>query len=569
LTLSLWETPNGLKGWFEYSTDLFDRETIARMGEHYRTLLESIVADPDRRISQLPILPDSERALILAEWNNTKTSFPDDLCIHRLIEEIARQNPTAIAVECQGKNLTYAELNRKANQLASFLATQGVGPEVLVGLCVERSLEMILGMLGIIKAGGAYVPLDPKYPKDRLAFMMHDTKSPVLLTQKHLAAVLPNHDAKVFCLDGDWDRISREGAEGPKTDVTPENIVYVIYTSGSTGKPKGVLVTHRNLVHSTTARLRHYPRPVTGFILLSSFAFDSSVAGIFWTLCQGGTLSLPEQGVEQDPLRIAEQIERTGASHILCLPSLYCILLDQSSKEQLASLYTVIVAGEACPAFLPSLHRRYLPRATLYNEYGPTEGTVWSTVYCFSGSSTPTHVPIGRPIPNVEAYILDDRLQPVPIGVVGEIYIGGAGIARGYLNRPDLTREKFVVNPFKPEYEARLYKTGDLARYRADGNIEFLGRVDHQVKIRGYRIELGEIEAALRKHPGLKEVIVVAREDSNRREAGNPDAIDSLHTAEGIAKSLSRLNKEQVDRLLVEIEALSMEETDNLLANER
>lgn len=566
LTLSLWEVSGGLKGWFEYSTDLFDRDTMVRMGGHYRQLLESIAANPDQRISQLPMLTPAERTRVLVEWNDTRTALPADRCIHHLIENVARQNPAAVAVHCQGKRLTYSELNQKADRLANFLVGRGVGPETFVGLCVERSLDMIVGILGILKAGGAYVPLDPTYPKERLGFMLQDTKAPVLLTQRHLVAELPPHGAAVYCLDDEWDRISQGGNANRVAPVGPDNIVYVIYTSGSTGTPKGVLVTHRNLVHSTSARLRYYPNPVTGFVLLSSFAFDSSVAGIFWTLCQGGTLWIPERGVEQDPARIAEQIRVAGASHVLSLPSLYSFLLHQSSPAQLASLNTVIVAGEACPASLPALHHGRLPQAALYNEYGPTEGTVWSTVYRFPESSAPTPAPIGRPIPNMEVYIIDGQRQPVPIGVAGEIYIGGAGIARGYLNRPDLTREKFVEHPFTRHPEARLYRTGDLARYRADGNIEFLGRVDHQVKIRGYRIELGEIEAALRKHPGLKDVVVVARD--GRPATADANTIDAEHL-DGIVDAMSGLDEDEVERLLAGIEVLSAEETANVLAVER
>lgn len=513
LTLSLWETAGGLKGWFEYNTDLFDPDTIARLGGHYRTLLESIAADPDRRIARLPLLSEAERTRMLGQWNETQAPLPADRCIHHLIEAAARRNPGAVAVACQGKNLTYAELDRKAERLARVLAARGVAPETFVGLCVERSAEMIVGILGVIKAGGAYVPLDPKYPKDRLAFMLRDTKAPVLLAQRHLVAELPPHDAEVVYLDGDWDESAADGAAASPTDAGPDNVVYAIYTSGSTGTPKGVVVTHRNLVHSSVARLRYYPQAVSGYVLLSSFAFDSSVAGIFWTLCQGGTLWLPEPEAEQDPRRIAELVERSGASHLLCLPSLYGFLLQEASPEELASLHTVIVAGEACPASLHALHLRSLPSAALYNEYGPTEATVWSTVYRFPASPMATAAPIGRPIPNAEIYLLDAHREPVPIGVAGEIYVGGAGVARGYLNRPELTREKFVPHPFPPGREARLYRTGDLARYRADGDIEFLGRVDHQVKIRGYRIELGEIEAALRTHPAIAEAVVVARED--------------------------------------------------------
>lgn len=514
LTLSLWETAEGLKGWFEYSTDLFDRDTIVRMGEHFRSLLEGIVADPEQRISRLALLSEKERRQILVDWNDTGTASASPVYVHHAVERQARDRAAAIAVASQGQQLSYAELNRKANQLAHFLRKQGVQPDSIVALCSERSPEMVVAILGVIKAGAAYVPLDPAYPRERLAFMLEDTQAPILLTQKHLIAGLPPHQARVVCLDSDWDTIARENDTDPGVQLSPDNLVYVIYTSGSTGKPKGVLVTHANLAHSVAAREVYYPHTVSGFVLLSSFAFDSSVAGIFWTLCQGGTLLLPEPGVEQEPERIAAAVQAIKASHILCLPSLYQLLLRHTSPGLLASLNTVIVAGEPCPVTLMPQHRQQLPGATVYNEYGPTEAAVWSTVYEIPAESVRHRVPIGRPIPNAKVYILDARLQPVPIGVAGEVYIGGPGVARGYLNRPDLTGEKFVVNPFKQGAAERLYRTGDLARYLADGNIDFLGRIDHQVKIRGYRIELGEIETALRKHAAIAEAVIVAREDN-------------------------------------------------------
>ena len=514
LTLSLWETAEGLKGWFEYSTDLFDRDTIVRMGEHFRSLLEGILADPEQRISRLPLLTEKERRQILIDWNATDTTTAAHVYVHHAVAQQARDHAGAIAVTSQGRQLSYTELNRKANQLAHFLTQQGVKPDSIVALCVERSPEMVVAILGIIKAGAAYVPLDPAYPRERLAFMLEDTQAPILLTQKHLVAGLPPHQARVVCLDSDWDTIAKEKETDPGVQLSPDNLVYVIYTSGSTGKPKGVLVTHGNLAHSIAARATYYPGTVSGFVLLSSFAFDSSVAGIFWTLCQGGRLLLPDQGAEQEPERIAEAVHAIKASHILCLPSLYQLLLRHTSPGLLASLNTVIVAGEPCPATLMSEHRQHLPGATVYNEYGPTEAAVWSTVYKIPAESVLPRVPIGRPIPNAKVYILDAHLQPVPIGVAGEVYIGGPGVARGYLNRPGLTGEKFVVNPFTHGSGERLYRTGDLARYLADGNIDFLGRIDHQVKIRGYRIELGEIETALRKHAAIAEAVIVAREDS-------------------------------------------------------
>lgn len=513
LALELDDRPEGLTGRFKYSTDLFDAATIDRMVGHWQTLLEGIAADPERRLSELPLLRETERHQLLVEWNATSAEYPRNMCIHQIFEAQVERTPDAVAVLCEGAQLTYRELNQRANQLAHHLQRLGVGPEVLVGLCVERSLEMVVGLLGILKAGGAYVPLDPAYPKERLAFMLEDTQIPVLAMQERLQESLPKHGAKVVYLDTAWEAIAQESASNPIGEVTAGNLVYVIYTSGSTGKPKGVLVTHQNLVHSTCARMTYYRTPVAGFLLLSSFAFDSSVAGIFWTLCQGGMLVLPQKDLEQDPSQIAGVIAHNHVSHVLSIPSLYSLLLTRAKPQQLESLQVVIVAGESCPRELPDRHHALLPRTALFNEYGPTEGTVWSSVYEFRFQGLGTTVPIGRPIANTQIYLLDRHLQPVPIGVPGELYIGGAGLARGYLHLPGLTAEKFVLHPFSSEPGARLYKTGDLARYLPDGNIEFLGRLDHQVKLRGYRIELGEIEAVLSQHPAVQEVVVVPRED--------------------------------------------------------
>jgi amino acid adenylation domain-containing protein len=374
-------------------------------------------------------------------------------------------------------------------------------------------LEMIVGLLGILKAGGAYVPLDPAYPFERLSLMIEDTQPSVLLTQERLVEELPSHWAQVICLDSDWEAITHQSQENPNSAVKTQNLAYVIYTSGSTGKPKGVLVTHHNLSQSTYARIFHYNEAVTSFLLLSSFAFDSSVAGIFWTLCSGGILVLPQQNFQQDLPQLTKLIAQNQVSHLLSLPSLYALILEQA-QQHLVSLRTVILAGEPCPTQVIELHTKQLGYTFLFNEYGPTEATVWSTVYKCQSSQQRTHAPIGRPIANTSIYILDCHLQPVPIGVPGEVHIGGAGVARGYLNHPELTLEKFIPNPFSNEPGSRLYKTGDKARYLSDGNIQFLGRFDNQVKIRGFRIELGEIEAALAQHPGVRETVVIAREDA-------------------------------------------------------
>lgn len=515
LSLNSADRPEGLACSFEYSTALFDATTIARMAGHWQTLLEGIVAEPTRQLAELSLLTENERQQLLVEWNATHAGYPKDRCIHQLFEAQVERTPDAVAVVFEDEPMTYRELNRRANQLAHHLRALGVGPEMLVGLCVERSLEMVIGLLGILKAGGAYVPLDPAYPKERLAFMLEDSQAVVLLTCEQLLPLLPEHQPHTVCLDSAWPTIAQELTVNPVTPSTSDNLAYVIYTSGSTGKPKGVSVSHQNLVHSTVARTIYYKEPVNRFLLLSSFAFDSSVAGIFWTLCQGGALVLPRADLQLEISYLTKLIPQNQVSHLLCLPALYMLLLEQAKLQQIVSLRTIIVAGEPCPKELIKRHYHLLSHAQLFNEYGPTEGTVWCSVYNCRPENLRSPVPIGRPIPNMQVYLLDTHLQLVPIGVPGELHIGGDGLARGYLNHPELTNAKFIAHPFSNEPGARLYRTGDLARYLPDGNIEFLGRADHQVKIRGFRIELGEIEEVLRQHPQVQEAVVAARGDTS------------------------------------------------------
>jgi amino acid adenylation domain-containing protein len=543
LTVFARESQHGLTIAIEYATDLFDAPTIERMLAHYEVLLTSAVLQPDQPIEQLAWMSAAERHQVLVAWNETSIAVPPQTCIHPLIEDAAQRTPQADAVRFGDHCLSYVELNARANQLAHHLRRLGLTPGAPVVLCVERSLEMIVGIVGILKAGGAYVPLDPAYPQDRLAFALEDTRASIVLTQSHLHARLPETQARVVSLDADWPEIANEPQDNPTPNTTPDDLAYVIYTSGSTGAPKGVMVTHRNLVASTSARFTFYPDRAERYLLLSSFAFDSSVAGIFWTLCQGGTLCLPEQKQEQDVSVIADLIAQHGITHTLCLPSLYSLLLDYAAPGQLDSLKVVIVAGEACQANLVSKHYAALPRAGLYNEYGPTEATVWSTACHIPRDFQGASVPIGRPIPNTQNYVLDAALQPVPIGIAGELCIAGEGVATGYLHQPELTRERFVTCDFGDGLIARLYRTGDLVRWQPDGTLAFLGRADHQVKIRGYRIELGEIEAMLRQHPSVREAVVVVREEA--REA---DEVERL------AAWLARVDGALAARWLDEIE---------------
>jgi amino acid adenylation domain-containing protein len=483
---------------------LFDADRIDRMTGHFQTLLSGIVANPQARVAHLPLLPAAELAQLLYEWNDTETEYPQDKCIHELFTAQVERTPDAIAVVFEAQRLTYRELNDRANQLAHYLQTLGVKPEVMVGICVERSVEMIVGLLGILKAGGAYVPLDPAYPQDRIGYMLEDSQVSVLLTQQRLMADLPAHP-QVICLDTDWAAIANQPATAVNSGVQANNLAYVIYTSGSTGKPKGVLVQHQGLVNLALAQIQVFDVHADSRVLqFASFSFDASISEVVMTLCVGASLYLAQRDDLMPGLGLLNLLQTQGITHVTLSPS----ALAAMPKVEIPSLRTIIVAGEACP---PDLANQWSSGRRFINGYGPTEATVCATTAICTDSNSP--LPIGRPIANTQVYILDRNLQPVPIGIPGELHIGGAGLARGYLNRADLTAAKFISNPFDRAYSGRLYKTGDLTRYRSDGQIDFLGRIDQQVKIRGFRIELEEIEALLSQHPRVREVAVIAKED--------------------------------------------------------
>ena len=523
LTLQIMDTEQGLTAAFVYNTDLFEAGTIARMLGNFQTLLEAMVADPEQRLSDLPLLTEAERQQLLVEWNSTKTDCPRDVCIHQLFEAQAERTPDVVAVVFEAEQLTYAELNRRANQLAHHLRALGVGPEVLVAICLERSLEMVIGLLGILKAGGAYVPLDPAYPKERLAFMLKDAQVPVLLTQERLVAGLPEHDTKVICLDSDWETIARENGENPGVSTLPENLAYVIYTSGSTGQPKGVLVSHHSIAGHCRNAQRYYELDSRDVVLqFASLSFDVSLEEILPTLIVGARLVIMGTNFWH-PAEFHRKISEFGLT-VLNLPTAYWQELAREWAGVTELVPNIrprlfIVGGDTMlPNVLKLWQRTPVSSIRLLNAYGPTETTITATAFEVAPrpneNTTYQRVPIGRPFANRAIYILDRHDNPVPIGVPGHLHIGGEGLARGYLNQPELTAERFILDPFRTEPGARMYKTGDLARYRPDGNIEFLGRADDQVKIRGFRIELGEIETVLGQHPAVREAVVLAREDA-------------------------------------------------------
>ncbi|MBW4613204.1 MAG: amino acid adenylation domain-containing protein [Desmonostoc vinosum HA7617-LM4] len=532
LEVNCQEVMGVLEGIWSYSTDLFDATTITRIAQHFQTLLQAIVANPKARISEFPLLTPAEQQQLLVEWNNTTKAYPQYQCIHQLFESQAQRTPDAIAVIFAGQKLTYRQLNEQANQLAHYLQSLGVTAEVMVGLCVERSLEMVVGLLGILKAGGVYVPIDPAYPKERIAHILSDSHLPILLTQQKLVTSLPNHQGQVVCLDTIGVEISAASEFLPTNSLTPENLAYVIYTSGSTGKPKGVAIAHRGLCNLATAQIRLFGVQQDSCVLqFASLSFDASISEIFMAICAGAKLYLGSPEELQPGPALLGLLQQQRITHVTLVPSALAAL----PVDELPALQTLIVAGEACPA---NLVDKWSGGRRFFNAYGPTESTVCATVaQCQQGKQAP---PIGRPIDNTQIYILDSDLQPVPIGVPGELYIAGVGLARGYLNRPDLTNEKFIPNPFQRSRGAALrlrsvtgsrgrienqfancellYKTGDLARYLPDGNIEYLGRIDNQVKIRGFRIELGEVEAVLSQHPAVRETVVVVQEDIPERK---------------------------------------------------
>ena len=547
LTVAITDTGDDcpdLVGAVSYSRDLFEEETIGRLISHYTNLLREVAHGDliERSISELSLLGGAEREQILVEWNDTGRPYPQDRCIHELFESQVESTPEAIALIYEDRRLSYAELNARANQLARRLRRFGVLPETLVGVCAGRSPEMVVGLLGILKAGGAYVPIDPAYPAERIALMLDDAEVKALLTEQRYLDILPGTNAQVVTMDEDWRLIGIESKENLPKIATAENLAYVIYTSGSTGRPKGVSVPNQQVVNFFTAMDADLDSvPASVWLAVTSISFDISVLELLWTLTRGfqvvirrerrsarppgepdgastesaRALRPGESSANDEDFSIAAQIIKHRASHLQCTPSMAKILsVEMGSVNSLSSLCKIMIGGEAFPIGLAEALKP-LAAAQIHNMYGPTETTVWSATYLLRGEER--SIPIGRPIANTQLYILDREMHIVPIGVPGELYIGGKGVVRGYLNLSELTAERFIPDQFGSEPGARLYRTGDTARYLPDGNVEFLGRVDHQVKIRGFRIELGEIEAALLRRQSISECVVLARGDEEKR----------------------------------------------------
>ncbi len=504
-----------------YSTVRFEATAIARLAGHLLTLLESLVTLPELPLEALPMLTEIERQQMLVAWNDTATGTGYvGQCIHRRFERQVTQRPDTVAVVYAEpgqprQTLTYRELNARANQLAHHLRALGVGPEVPAAMCVTRSTAMLVGMLGILKAGGAYVPIDPAYPLDRQAFMLADTQTPVLLTERALVDTLPPTQARVVCLDADWPVIAAHADADLEGGTQGHNLAYVIYTSGSTGQPKGVEIAHQSVINLVEAT-----RPVFGFdaddvwTVFHSYAFDFSVWELWTPLLCGSRLVIVPQAAVQSPAMFLDLLRSEGVTVVNQTPSALQRLVDLYDAANPLSLRLICCGGEALPrALAQDVLAWNIP---LWNFYGPTESTVWAACYPVTDPGDAPTVPIGRPLGNIRLYILDAAMQPVPVGVAGELHIGGVGLARGYFDRPQLTAEKFVADPFSAEPGARLYKTGDMARYLEDGAIEFVQRLDHQVKIRGYRVELGEIESALARHPAVREAVVIIRPGSDK-----------------------------------------------------
>ena len=513
LTLFITDLNGEISSTFEYATDLFEEKTIERFQHYLKLVLKYFVKNTNENINSIPFLTKTDETFIIQNNKSNKNPFQGYNAIHNIIEDIAKKHPKNLALSFGKESINYKTLNEKANIVAQELQKNTSKKNTVVGLCTERSLDMIIGLLGILKAGFAYLPIDPDYPTKRIEFMLKDAKVDTVVTHTSILNLFENFEVKPVIID-DIDYSDNNNVfDLPK--VKESDLAYVIYTSGSTGHPKGVPITHKNIINSTGGRLNFYDKNPSAFLLMSSISFDSSKAGIFWTLCTGGNLIITKKRIEQDIEEIANTIEAHNISHTLMLPSLYHVILENVETTKLKSLTTVMVAGEACSKPLCDTHFKTMPNVSLYNEYGPTEASVWCIANKIDRKDLKKeNISIGKPVANAQIHILDNDRKQVPFGVTGEIYVGGIGLSNGYLDRPELTEKAFIKNPFR--LDEKLYKTGDLGKYRNDGSIDFLGRADQQIKIRGYRIELDAIENTLNKDSSVKQAVVLVKQDESK-----------------------------------------------------
>jgi amino acid adenylation domain-containing protein len=562
LTLEIINKDRQLKCSFIYNADLFDRGRMERMAGHYRTLLEAIVAEPDGRIAALPLLPPAERHQILFEWNRTEAEYPRDATIQKLFEAQAERTPGPTAFVGENRDMTYRELNRGANQIARCLRSLGAGPESFVGVCLERSLDAVVALLGILKAGAAFVPLDPAYPRDRLAFMIADGRLPIVLSRRQWLPIVRQQGARIVCLDSDRDLIEAQGDENLPCAAGPASVAYMLYTSGSTGTPKGVLGLHRGAVNRFAWMWKNFPfEPGEVCCQRTSLNFVDCIWEVFGPLLQGiPNVIIPDQTV-RDPGELVQALASHRVTRIVTVPSLLRVILDRHPDlgSRLPGLKLWVSSGEALP---PDLCRRFqsaMPNTKLLNLYGSTEVSADVTAYVVGAAPEDQRsVPLGRPLDNTRLYVLDPWLQPVPIGVPGELYVGGAGLARGYWNRPEVMAERFLSDPFSNQPDARLYKTGDRVSYLPNGSLQFLGRNDNQVKIRGFRVELGEIETVLAEHPAVSSAAVVVREESSGEKRLVAYLVPRPSTTSPTAKALRDFLKEKLPDYMLPSDFVTM-----------
>ncbi|MFS4467935.1 non-ribosomal peptide synthetase [Maribacter sp. 2210JD10-5] len=541
----------------EYATDLFKDRTVERFQNYFEVLITEIIGQTRTSLKDIAPCTEEEENIFFTDPGMVNHSFFNFTGIHQIIEKWAVETPEAIALTFDDQHITYLELENRANSIAQQILTKTEYKKVIVGLCVERSIAMITGLLGILKAGCAYLPIDPDYPIDRITFMLMDSNAPVVLTTSGLEQIFSKTNCAIVKLDSGFKKIEKKNFPISVTEDT----AYVIYTSGSTGNPKGVPISHGNIMQSTTGRLEYYPTNPSSFLLMSSISFDSSKAGIFWTLCTGGNLVITPKRIEQDIQKIEYLIQKYEISHILLLPSLYKVILENCNLANLGFLNTVIVAGEECTTAMVKTHFSSMPNTSLFNEYGPTEATVWCIAHHIEkGDEDSKTVPIGRPVAGATTHILDNDFKSVPFGAVGELYIGGGCLSAGYLNNEELTSSAFIQAPWSDDIERIIYKTGDLARYNVDGDIEFLGRADNQLKIRGFRVELHEIENVLLKNSMVKKAVVLADQSS-----GEETFIDEKISHEKMFSILEqRLENNEIEELIESVTALKDSEKEYL-----